>query len=64
MVADAKDLTYSQFTDTVKKDEVKSIEFDPSNGDISGTFKAEQGGTKDFTSSGPNNDLSSRRGHC
>ena len=55
----AKDLTYSQFTNAVKKDEVKSIEFDPSNGDISGTFKAEQGGTKDFTSSGPNNDLSS-----
>ena len=42
---------------TVKKDEVKSIEFDPSNGDITGTFKAEQDGTKDFTSSGPNNDL-------
>ena len=54
----SKDLTYSQFLTAVKKDEVKSVEFDPSNGDISGSFKTEQDGAKDFTSSGPNNDLS------
>ena len=61
----AKDLTYSQFTNAVKKDEVKTIEFDPSNGDITGTFKAEQDGTKDFTSSGPEQrPVRARRGHC
>jgi cell division protease FtsH len=53
----AKDLNFTQFTNAVKKDQVKSVEFDPSNGDITGTFKSEQDGTKDFTSSGPNNDL-------
>src|SRR5690242_14810531 len=53
----AKDLNFTQFTNAVKNDKVKSVEFDPSNGDITGTFKSEQDGTKDFTSSGPNNDL-------
>ncbi len=44
----------------MKRDEVKKVEFDPSNGDITGTFKTETGGaTEDFTSSGPNDDLPS-----
>src|SRR5690349_6853893 len=44
----AKDLNFTQFTNAVKNDKVKSVEFYPSNGDITGTFKSEQDGTKDF----------------
>ena len=53
----SKDLTYSQFITAVQNDTVKKVEFDTSSGDISGSFKSTTDGTKDFTSSGPSNDL-------
>ena len=55
--AGSKELTYSQFINDVDKGQVSKVVFDPSSGDISGTFKTAVGGTKDFTSSGPNNDF-------
>jgi cell division protease FtsH len=50
-------LTYSEFTTAVNKGKVKSISYDPSNGHITGEFTSAQDGKKEFTSSGPNNDL-------
>ena len=51
------DLSYSQFQKAVENGTVQSVEFDPGSGNITGTFKTEQGGKKQFTSSGPNNDF-------
>jgi cell division protease FtsH len=51
------DLTYSQFSKAVANGDVKSVSYDPSNGNISGDFKSAQDGKKSFTSSGPNDDL-------
>jgi len=51
------ELTYSQFQKAVDDGNVKSVEFDPENGTITGEFKTEQGGKAKFTSSGPNNDF-------
>ena len=51
------DLSYTQFQKAVDNGTVQSVEFDPTNGKITGTFKTEQGGKKQFTSSGPNNDF-------
>ena len=51
------DLSYSQFQKAVDNGTVQSVEFDPTNGKITGTFKTAQGGKKEFTSSGPNNDF-------
>jgi cell division protease FtsH len=50
-------LTYSQFTDAVEAGDIKSVNYDPSNGKLSGEFKSPQDGKTEFTSSGPNNDL-------
>ncbi|MGZ4689409.1 MAG: ATP-dependent zinc metalloprotease FtsH [Acidimicrobiia bacterium] len=50
-------LTYSEFTKAVDKGTVKSVSYDPSNGKITGEFTSAQDGKKEFTSSGPNNDL-------
>ena len=36
---------------------MKSVSYDPSNGNISGEFKTPQDGKTEFTSSGPNDDL-------
>ena len=54
---DSTSLGYSKFITAVQDGKVKSVEFDPSNGDISGEFKAAQDGKTKFTSSGPNDDL-------
>jgi cell division protease FtsH len=51
------ELTYSQFQKAVDDGKVKSVEFDPENGTITGEFKTAQGGKAKFTSSGPNNDF-------
>ncbi|HKF92224.1 MAG TPA: ATP-dependent metallopeptidase FtsH/Yme1/Tma family protein, partial [Acidimicrobiia bacterium] len=51
------ELTYSQFQKAVDDGNVKSVEFDPENGTITGDFKTDQGGKAEFTSSGPNNDF-------
>jgi cell division protease FtsH len=53
----AKQLSYSQFISAVDRGAVTKVVYDPSSGDISGNFKSPVGGTKDFTSSGPNNDF-------
>ena len=52
-----KDVSYSRFMSEVKDGNVKKVQFDPSNGDISGEFKAAIDGTKNFSSEGPTNDL-------
>ena len=54
---DKASLTYSQFTDAVAAGQIKSVDYDPSNGKLSGEFKNAQNGKTAFTSSGPNNDL-------
>jgi cell division protease FtsH len=51
------DLSYTQFQKAVDNGTVKSVEFDPESGKITGTFKTAQGGKTQFTSSGPNNDF-------
>jgi len=54
------DLTYTQFSQQVDSGNVKSVEFNKSTGEINGTFTSPQdGGKKEFTSSGPKNDLPS-----
>jgi cell division protease FtsH len=52
-----KDISYSRFLDTVKDGNVEKVEFDPSSGELTGSFKQKIDGTKDFTSEGPTNDL-------
>ena len=51
------DLTYTQFTKAVDAGNVKSIEFNKSTGAINGVFKEPVDGKKEFTSSGPKDDL-------
>ncbi|MEX1008824.1 MAG: ATP-dependent zinc metalloprotease FtsH [Acidimicrobiia bacterium] len=51
------DLTYSEFTKAVDEGKVKSIEFNKSSGEIDGVFTGPQDGKKEFTSSGPKDDL-------
>ncbi len=51
------DLTYSEFVTAVDNGKVKSIEFNPSTGEINGVFTEPQGGKKEFSSSGPKDDL-------
>jgi cell division protease FtsH len=51
------DLSYSQFQKAVDAGEIKTVQFNPENGKITGEFKTAQGGKKEFTSSGPNNDF-------
>ena len=53
----AKSLTYTQFVQAVDKNEVTKVQFNRSNGDITGTFNNTVSGTKDFSSNGPANDL-------
>jgi len=53
----SKELTYSQFIDAATRGNVKKVDYDPDSGKITGRFKTERGGTKDFTSEGPTNDL-------
>ena len=56
------DLTYSQFVQQVDAGNVKSIEFNKSTGAINGTFNSPQdGGKKEFTSSGPEGRPARRR---
>jgi cell division protease FtsH len=51
------DLTYTQFIKAVDAGQVKSVEFNKSSGAIDGVFNEPQGGKKEFTSSGPKDDL-------
>ncbi len=51
------DLTYTQFMDAVENGHVKSIDFNKTTGAITGTFVSERDGSKEFTSSGPKDDL-------
>jgi cell division protease FtsH len=53
----AKEITYSRFVDEVERGSVKKVEFNKSNGQITGTFKTEVDGSKDFSSSGPASDF-------
>jgi cell division protease FtsH len=55
--SDRKELTYSEVRQAVRDDEVESIEYDPSNGSITGKFTDEQDGKDEFSSSGPNDDF-------
>jgi cell division protease FtsH len=55
--SDRKELTYSEVRQAVRDDEVESIEYDPSNGSITGKFTGEQDGKDEFSSSGPNDDF-------
>jgi cell division protease FtsH len=57
--SDKASLTYSEFTTAVDDGKIKSVQFDPSNGKITGTFAKPQGSKKEFTSSGPKNDFQS-----
>ncbi|MCJ7672866.1 MAG: ATP-dependent zinc metalloprotease FtsH [Acidimicrobiia bacterium] len=53
----AKELSYSQFTDAVRAEDVKKVDYDPESGKITGAFTSERDGTPEFTSEGPTNDL-------
>jgi cell division protease FtsH len=48
---------YSQLVQQINEGKVKSMEYDPSSGKITGEYKEAQAGKKDFSSSGPNDDL-------
>jgi cell division protease FtsH len=50
-------LTFSEFTSAVSDGTVKSVSYDPSNGNITGDFKTPQDGKSAFSSDGPNDDL-------
>ena len=52
-----KELTYSEVRAAVRDDEVRSIEYDPSSGNITGKFESEQDGKDEFKSSGPNDNF-------
>jgi cell division protease FtsH len=54
---DKVDLTYSEVREAVRDDQVESIEYDPSNGSITGQFIEPQDGNDEFSSSGPNDDF-------
>ncbi len=52
------DLSYSEFSTAVADGKIKSVDYDPDTGKISGKFtKPTADGATEFTSSGPNNDL-------
>ena len=53
----AKNLTFTQFVQAVDKGEVNKVTFDKTTGDVSGVFNDAVGGQKNFTTSGPANDL-------
>ena len=53
----AKEITYSRFLGDVEAGRVDKVEFNKSSGEITGEFKSELGGSKEFTSSGPANDF-------
>jgi cell division protease FtsH len=55
--ASKQELPYNGFLSAVKADKVKSVKFNKSNGKITGVYKTPQHGKKEFTSSGPNDDL-------
>ena len=50
-------LSYSAFTHQVNEGNVSKIDYDPNSGKISGEFDQPVKGRTQFTSSGPNNDL-------
>ena len=50
-------LSYSQFQHAVDDGQVKSVQFNPDSGSITGEYKTAQNGRSQFTSSGPNNDF-------
>src|ERR1017187_10166933 len=53
----AKNLTFTQFVQAVDKGEVNKVTFDKTNGNISGVFANTVSGEKNFTTSGPANDM-------
>jgi cell division protease FtsH len=55
-----KDISYSRFMEEVRDGNVKKVEFDPSNGELTGELKTAIDGTKDFASEGPTDDLPPR----
>lgn len=55
--SNSKELTFSQFEDAVRNEEVKSVEFNKSSGDINGEYKNQVDGKSKFTSSGPASDF-------
>jgi cell division protease FtsH len=52
-----KELTYSQFRNQVQDGNVEKVEYDPSSGELSGEFTTKVGGTTEFASEGPTDDL-------
>jgi cell division protease FtsH len=52
------DVSYSEFTTAVNDGKVKSIDYNPSNGGVTGVFKEKQDGSTDFQTTGPKDDLS------
>ena len=50
-------ISYSQFSKEVAAGTVKSVNYDPQTGKMSGKFTKPVGGQLEFTSAGPNNDL-------
>ncbi len=53
----AKELSYSKFLAAATRGEVKSVQYDPDTGAVTGVLEATANGTRDFTSEGPTNDL-------
>jgi len=45
----AKELSYSKFVDDVTAGQVKKVQYDPSTGDITGTFTNLPGATSPYT---------------
>ena len=55
--SDSNKLKYSEFLNAVEGGQVKSIEYNKSNGDIKGDYRGTVDGTDTFTADGPNDNL-------
>jgi len=55
--SDAKKQTYSEFINSVESGQVKSVEYNKSNGDIKGEYRGTVDGAQTFTADGPNDNL-------
>ena len=56
-----KDVSYSHFISAVKEGNVSKVEFDPSSGELNGTFKTAIDGTKELHVRGPDQRPARRR---
>ena len=55
--ASKANISYSRFVKEVSKGRIKSVDFDPQTGKITGKFTTKIDGQTEFTSAGPNDDL-------